>query len=130
MILSFVILPLLTFCIENIVILGILIVGGVIIRAFFLSGNAPDGGKDYHVESRQTVTETPKQTSGLTKEQQQAIYDINRRYREGSAAIVNANGENGAFMFLDRTNQEIAKLRKELEKEAELKGVKGKVSIY
>jgi hypothetical protein len=33
-------------------------------------------------------------------------------------------------MFSDRTNQEIAKLRKELEKEAELKGVKGKVSIY
>lgn len=130
LILSFVILPLLTFCIENIVILGILIVGGVIIRVFFLSGNAPDGGKDYHVESRQTVTETPKQTSGLTKEQQQAIYDINRRYREGSAAIVNANGENGAFMFSDRTNQEIAKLRKELEKEAVLKGVKGKVSIY
>jgi hypothetical protein len=130
LILSFVVLPLLTFCIENIVILGILAVGCIIIRVFFLSGSVPDGGKENYAQSRQTVTEAPKQTSGLTKEQQQAIYDINRKYKDGCAAIVKANGENGAFMFSDRTNQEIAKLRKELEKEAELKGVKGKVSIY
>ena len=50
--------------------------------------------------------------------------------RQGCAAIVKANNEVGAFAFSDKTNRKIKELRSKLEREAEQRGVKGKVSIY
>ena len=41
-----------------------------------------------------------------------------------------SHDEVGAAMFSDATNRELKQLREELEKKAEAKGVKGKVSIY
>ena len=61
---------------------------------------------------------------------EQAIYDINRRYNEGCAAILKAHGEDGAWMLSDETNREIIQLRETLKKEAILKGVEEEVCIY
>lgn len=79
---------------------------------------------------RENSPQVSRSSAGLTKEQQQAIYQINRKYKEGCTAIVKANGDNGAWANSDKTNREIAQLRKRLEQEAEQRGVKGKVSIY
>lgn len=129
---SFVVLPLLTFCIENIVILAVLLAVAlflILFLKFFLSGNASDESNHNTKQKRSTDKPAEAQT-GLTESQKQAINEINQKYRKGCEAIVNANNENGAWMFSDKTNREIAQLRKNLEKEAALKGVQGKVSIY
>lgn len=128
---SFIVLPLLTFCIENVVILAALLAFALFLFLFLkfsLSGNAPDESSK---KKQKFHTDKPAKTqTGLTESQKQAINEINQKYRKGCAAIVNANNENGAWMFSDKTNREIAQLRKNLEKEAVLKGVQGKVSIY
>ena len=129
---SFVVLPLLTFCIENIVILVALLAFALFLCVFLkfsLSGNASDEGSSKKKQEQPTYKSAKIQT-GLTETQKQAINEINQKYRKGCEAIVNANNENGAWMFSDKTNREIAQLRKNLEKEAALKGVQGKVSIY
>lgn len=86
--------------------------------------------KEKNTKSERSVQQPSSISSGQAREQQQAISDINRRYKEGCAAIVKANNEVGAFAFSDKTNREIAELRRQLEREAEQRGVKGKVSIY
>ena len=129
LILSFGILPLLTLCIENIFIL-ILFVVVFILLIFFIRDDVSGGNDNNYKIPERTIAEPSKISSGLTREQQQAIYDINRRYKEGCAAIVKANNDNGAWVNSEKTNREISKLRNELEKEAALRGVKGKVSIY
>lgn len=86
--------------------------------------------KEKNIKSERSIQQSSNISSGQAREQQQAISDINRRYKEGCAAIVKANNEVGAFAFSDKTNREIAELSRQLEREAEQRGVKGKVSIY
>ncbi len=129
---SFVILPLLTFCIENIVILIALLAFALFLFLFLkfsLSGNTSDES-NHNTKQKRSADKPAKTQTGLTESQKQAISEINQKYRKGCEAIVNANNENGAWMFSDKTNREIAQLRKDLEKEASRKGVQGKVSIY
>lgn len=128
---SFVVLPLLTFCIENIVILAALLAFALFLFLFLkfsLSGNTSD--ESSKKKQKQSLDKPAKTQTGLTESQKQAINEINQKYRKGCEAIINANNENGVWMFSDKTNREIAQLRKNLEKEAALKGVQGKVSIY
>lgn len=89
-----------------------------------------DSGRATRKSTEQSSYEDVYSANLVKKQQQQAIYEINKKYKEGSAAIVKANNEVGAVMFSNKTNTELAQLRKQLEKEAELRGVKGKVSIY
>lgn len=129
---SFVVLPLLTFCIENIVILAALLAFALFLILFMkisLIDNTSDES-NHNTKRKRSTDKTAKVQTGLTESQKQAINEINQKYRKGCEAIVNANNENGAWMFSDKTNREIAQLRKNLEKEATLKGVQGKVSIY
>lgn len=129
---SFVVLPLLTFCIENIVILAALLAFALFLILFMkisLSDNTSDES-NHNTNRKRSTDKTAKVQTGLTESQKQAINEINQKYRKGCEAIVNANNENGAWMFSDKTNREIAQLRKNLEKEATLKDVQGKVSIY
>lgn len=133
MIFSFVILPLFTLCVQNI---GLLIVGILvfIVLCVVIHGAIPEGSGAVSSTSEKTVEkEKPSERtspSGLTEEQRKAISDINREYKERSAAIVKAHNEVGAIAFSDATNKELKQLRAELESKAEAKGVKGKVSIY
>ncbi len=128
---SFGLLPLLTLCIENIL---ALIVGavGVFILGAVLSGDSSSSSSagSEAVSPRRVAPSKPEAKTVSDSEKRNAIYDINKRYKDGCTAIVRRNGEIGAFMFSDKTNYEIAQLRKSLEREAELRGVKGKVSIY
>ncbi len=128
---SFGLLPLLTLCIENIL---ALIVGavGVFILGAVLSGDSSSSSSagSEAVSPRRAVPTKPEAKTVSDSDKRNAIYDINKRYKDGCTAIVRRNGEIGAFMFSDKTNYEIAQLRKSLEREAELRGVKGKVSIY
>ena len=131
---SFGLLPLLTLCIENIL---ALIVGavGVFILGAVLSGDSSSSssvGSETAATKRSAPAKSSKPDVKMPSdsEKRNAIYDINKRYKDGCTAIVRRNGEIGAFMFSDKTNYEIAQLRKSLEREAELRGVKGKVSIY
>lgn len=126
---SFGILPLLTLCFENIAFMVVVLVA-LFILGIFIKGNSSAGNKSSYERTKQYANNSTVKPSGITKEQQQAIYDINRRYKEESAKIVKAHGEVGAFAFSDSTNKELTDLRKRLEEEAESKGVKGKVSIY
>ena len=105
---SFVVLPLLTFCIENIVILAALLAFALFLflfRKFSLSGNTSD--ESNHKKQKQYTDKPAKAQTGLTESQKQAINEINRKYRKGCEAIVNANNENGAWMLSDKTNREL-----------------------
>ena len=128
---SFGLLPLLTLCIENIL---ALIVGavGVFILGAVLSGDSSSSSSagSEAVSQRRAAPTKPEAKTVSDSDKRNAIYDINKRYKDGCTAIVRRNGEIGAFMFSDKTNYEIAQLRMSREREAELRGVKGKVSIY
>ncbi len=89
-----------------------------------------NSSKEKSVKVQKKASQGSSVSSGLTREQQQAIFEINKKYKEGCAAIVKANNDNGAWANSDKTNREIAQLRSQLEREAEQRGVKGKVSIY
>ena len=131
LIFSFVVIPALTYCIENIVMMiAFVVIFGVL--SSLLGGLGEEGTSSAAASSgfSPAVREKPKSFTGLTDEQKMAIADINRRYKEGTTAIVRSHNEVGAFMFSDATNREIKQLREQLEKEAIAKGVKGKVSIY
>ncbi len=133
MVFSFVILPLFTLCVQNV---GLLIVGILvfIVLCVVIHGSIREAGPiDPTPSEKKTDTEQSSASapsSGLTEEQRNAISAINREYKEKSAAIVKSHNEVGAVMFSDATNRELKQLREELEKKAEAKGVKGKVSIY
>lgn len=86
--------------------------------------------KEKNERAERSVEEPSRSSKNDDKAKREAISDINRKYKEGCAAIVKANNEVGAFAFSDKTNREIKELRNKLEREAEQRGVKGKVSIY
>ena len=135
LILSFAILPFLTLCLENI---GLLIAAVVvfIILCILIKGDTAETQSSTSPEpvslQASSSGSAPAAAPAVPsyEAQQKAIFEINQRYKDGCAAIVKANNEVGAFTFSQKTQNEIAKLRKELEREAELRGVKGKVSIY
>lgn len=128
---SFFMLPLLTFCIENLIPLIALLLLIIGIKIFFSS----EGSNNTNYKSQTQPQKAPETTNVQAKVQsnsakEQAIYDINRRYNEGCAAILKAHGEDGAWMLSDETNREIIQLRETLKKEAILKGVEEEVCIY
>ena len=125
-VLSFCLLPLLTFCAENIGILIVFVIFLIVISAFL----GTDFSSNDNYEKSETSKSSQTTTTGLTNNQKQAIYEINKKFAEKKGEIIRANGENGAYMFSRKTENEIAELRKTLEKEAETRGVKGKVNIY
>ena len=86
--------------------------------------------KEKKEKAERSVEDPSRSSKNDDKAKRDAISDINRKYKEGCAAIVKANNEVGAFAFSDKTNREIKELRSKLEREAEQRGVKGKVSIY
>jgi len=128
---SFGILPLLTVCIENILALIVGAVGVFILGAVLSGDSSSSSSSNSEIAApKRSTSSKPEVKTVSDSEKRNAIYDINKRYKEGCTAIVKRNGEIGAFMFSDKTNYEISQLRKSLEREAELRGVKGKVSIY
>lgn len=129
LIFSFVILPLITLCIENIIALVAVIVF-VFVLGIISNTNFESGSNGNHTFEKASDNRHTEKITGSTGGQNQAIADINRKYKEESAKIVKAHNEVGAAMFSDSTNRELSELRKKLEAEAEAKGVKGKVSIY
>lgn len=86
--------------------------------------------KEKKEKAERSVEEPSRSSKNDDKAKRDAISDINRKYKEGCAAIVKANNEVGAFAFSDKTNREIKELRSKLKREAKQRGVKGKVSIY
>lgn len=128
---SFGILPLLTVCIENILALIVGAVGVFILGAVLSGDSSSSSSSNSEIAApKRSTSSKPEVKTVSDSEKRNAIYDINKRYKDGCTAIVKRNGEIGAFMFSDKTNYEISQLRKSLEREAELRGVKGKVSIY
>lgn len=124
---SFGLAPLITLCAEDGAVLGILIIAVVV-----LSFATRKSGGDSH-SARESVTPTPAPTkpSGPNlREQEIAIADINRKYREGCQRICDSDPNYTGLIMTDNCARQIAALRKQLEAEAEARGVKGKVSIY
>ena len=66
----------------------------------------------------------------LTRAQVDAIYDIEKRYKEGFKRICDSDPNYKGTELTDNINRQLAILRTELEKEAELRGVKELVQIY
>lgn len=127
---SFGLAPLITLCAEDGAVLGILIIAVVV-----LSIATSKSGGDSHL-ARESVTQTrnnpaPTKPSGPNlREQEIAIVEINRKYREGCQRICDSDPNYTGLTMTDNCARQIAALRKQLEAEAEARGVKGKVSIY
>lgn len=67
--------------------------------------------------------------NNLTKEQVDAIYDIEKRYKDGCKRIYDSDPNYNGKELTDNMNRQIMILRTELEKEAELRGVKEIINI-